>query len=121
MKQTLVLLAALALSTPAPDAMAAEIEVTGASDTALAVAISDAVDATTERVGKCIGEGGAHQDCLCAGAAEIAGVRDALDAALAVHPEWEDQTLSVADKGDGQSLTLFLDTVAASSAPPDCG
>ena len=31
------------------------------------------------------------------------------------------QSLFVADKGDGQSLTLFLDTVAASSAPPDCG
>jgi hypothetical protein len=118
MKQTLALLAALALAAPVS---AAGIALTSPADTALAVAISDAVDATTERVGKCIGEGGAHQDCLCAGAAEIAGVRDALDAALAVHPEWEGQTLSVADKGDGQSLTLFLDTVAASSVPPDCG
>jgi len=110
-----------AFATPAPEAMAAEIEVTGAADTALVVAISDAVDVTAERVGKCIGDGGAHQDCLCAGTAEIAAVGDALDAALAAHPEWEGQTVSVADKGDGQSLTLFLDTVAASSAPPDCG
>ena len=119
MKQTLILLAALALATPAW----AEIEVTGSADTALAVAISDAVDATTERVGKCIGEGGAYPDCLCASTAEIAGIRDALAAALAVHPEWADQAVSVADTGDGefQSLTLFLDTVAASSAPPDCG
>ncbi len=117
MKQTLILLAALALATPAW----AEIEVTGAADTALVVAISDAVDATTERVGSCIGEGGAHQDCLCASAAEIAAVRAALDEALAVHPGWEGQALFVADMGDGQSLTLFLDTVAASAAPPDCG
>jgi hypothetical protein len=117
MKQTLILLAALAFATPAW----AETEVTEPADTALAVAISDAVDATTEHVGKCIEDGGAHQDCLCAGTAEIAGIRDALAAALAVHPEWEGQTLSVADTGDGQSLTLFLDTVAASSAPPECG
>jgi len=116
MKRTLVLLAALA----AP-AGAAEIEITEAADTALAVAISDAVDATTERVGKCIEDGGAHQDCLCASAAEIAAVRAALDAALAVHPGWEGQALFVADMGDGQSLTLFLDTVAASAAPPECG
>jgi len=118
MKQTLALLAALALATPAG---AAEIEVTDPADTALAVAISDAVDVTAGKVTKCIEDGGGHQDCLCAGAAEIAGVRDALDAALAVHPEWEGQALSLADKGDGQSLTLFLDTVAASSTPPDCG
>ncbi len=107
----------IALATPAW----AEIELTEPADTALAVAISDAVDATTERVGNCIGDGGAHQGCLCASAAEIAGVRTALDKALAVHPEWKDQALFVADKGDGQSLTLFLDTVAASAAPPDCG
>ncbi len=56
MKRTLILLAALALGA---HASAAEIEVTEPADTALAVAISDAVDATTERVGKCIGEGGA--------------------------------------------------------------
>ncbi len=118
MKQTLILLAALALATPAS---AAEIEVTEPAAIALAVAISDAVDATTERVGQCIEDGGAHQDCLCASTAEIAGVRAALAAALAVHPEWEGQALSVADTGDGQSLTLFLDTVAASSAPPECG
>ncbi len=118
MKQTLILLAALAL---AAHASAAEIELTEPADTALAVAISDAVDATTERVGKCIEDGGAHQDCLCAGAVEIAGVRAALDEALAIHPEWEGQAVSVADMGDGQSLTLFLDTVAASAAPPDCG
>ena len=120
MKRTLILLAALALGA---HASAAEIEVTEPADTALAVAISDAVDATTERVGKCIEDGGAHQDCLCASRAEIAGIRDALAAALAVHPEWADQAVSVADTGDGefQSLTLFLDTVAASAAPPDCG
>ncbi len=118
MKQTVALLGALAL---AAHASAAEIELTEPADTTLAVAISDAVDATTERVGNCIGEGGAHPDCLCASAAEIAEVRAALDEALAVHPEWEGQALFAADMGDGQSLTLFLDTVAASAAPPDCG
>ena len=121
MKPTLILLAALGLATPAPDAMAAAIELTEPADTVLAVAISDAVDATTERVGQCIGDGGAHQDCLCAAAVEIAAVRAALGEALAIHPEWEGQTLSVADAGGGQFLTLFLDTVAASSAPPECG
>ncbi len=118
MKHTLILLAALALAAPAS---ADEIELTEPADTALAVAISDAVDATTERVGNCIGEGGAHQACLCAGAAEIAAIRAALDQALAAHPEWQGQALFIADMGDGQSLTLFLDTVAASAAPPDCG
>ena len=113
-----IFLAAVLLAAPA---RAAEIEVTEPADINLAVAISDAVDATTDKVGACIGNGGAHQDCLCAGKAEIAGVRAALDDALAVRPEWEGQSLFVADKGDGQSLTLFLDTVAASSAPPDCG
>jgi hypothetical protein len=92
-------LAAVLLAAPAH---AAEIEVTEPADIALAAAISDAVDTTTDKIGACIGNGGAHQDCLCAGKAEIAG-------------------LFVADMGDGQSLTLFLDTVAASSAPPDCG
>ena len=121
MRLLVAVLIYIGLAIPAPDAMAAEIEVTGTDDTALAVAISDAVDATTERVGNCIVEGGAHQDCLCASAAEITGVRDTLAAALAVHPEWEGQALFVADMGDGQSLTLFLDTVAASAAPPDCG
>ena len=118
MKQTLILVAALAL--PA-HASAAEIVITEPADTALAVAISDAVDATTESVGNCIGDGEALQDCLCAGAEQIAEVRAALDAALAVHPDWEGQILSVADMRDGQSLTLFLDTVAATTAPPDCG
>ncbi len=121
MRNLAAVLICIGLATPAPDAMAAEIELTEPADTALAVAISDAVDVTTERVGKCIEEGGAHRDCLCAGAAEIAGILAALDAALAVHPEWEGQALFVADMGDGQSLTLFLDTVAASSAPPECG
>jgi hypothetical protein len=113
-----ILLAAVLFAAPA---RAAEIEVTEPADITLAADISDAVDATTNKVGACIGNGGAHQDCLCAGKAEIAAVRAALDDALAVHPEWEGQSLFVADKGDGQSLTLFLDTVAASSAPPDCG
>ncbi len=48
MKQTVALLGALAL---AAHASAAEIELTEPADTTLAVAISDAVDATTERVG----------------------------------------------------------------------
>ena len=118
MRSFAAILICMGLATPAS---AAEIELTEPADTALAVAISAAVDATTERVGKCIEDGGAHQDCLCASAAEIAAVRAALDAALAVHPGWEGQALFVADMGDGQSLTLFLDTVAASAAPPDCG
>ena len=41
------------------------------------------------------------------------------DTALAVDPEWEGQALFVADLG--QSPTLFLDTVAASATPPECG
>jgi hypothetical protein len=112
------LLASLALASPV---WAAEIEVTDAADITLAVAISDAVDLVTEKVGACIGDGGAHQNCLCASAEQIALIRTALDHALAVHPEWQGQTLAIVDKGDGQSLTLFLDTVAASSAPLDCG
>ena len=121
MRSPTAVLFCIALAALAPDAMAAEIELTEPADTALAVAISDAVDATTETVGNCIGEGGTHQDCLCAGAAEIAAIRTALDEALAVHPGWEGQALFVADMGDGQSLTLFLGTVAASAAPPECG
>ncbi len=121
MRNLAAVLICIGVATPAPDAIAAEIEVTGADDTALAVAISDAVDATAERVGNCIGDGGAYQDCLCSSTAEIAGIRGALAAALAVHPEWEGQAVSVADMGNGQSLTLFLDTVAASSTPPECG
>jgi len=117
MKPILVLAVCL-VTTPAH---AGEIEVTEPADIALVVAISDAVDQTTEEISTCIGDGGAHQSCLCAGAGHIAGVRDALGEALAVHPEWEDATLFLANKGDGQSLTLFLDTVAASAAPPDCG
>ena len=119
MKRSLAIFIAVVLL--AAPARAAEIEVAEPSDITLAVAISDAVDATTNKVGACIGNGGAHQDCLCAGKAEIAAVRAALGDALAVHSEWDGQSLFVADKGDGQSLTLFLDTVAASSAPPDCG
>ena len=117
MKRPLILLTTLALATPA---WAAEIDVTDPADIALAVAISDAVDATTEKIGACIGDGGAHQDCLCANADQIAGVRAALDGALADHPDWQDQTLAITDQGGGQSLTLFLDTVAASATPPDC-
>jgi len=107
----------------AASASAGEIEVTGGDDIGLAVAISEAVDTTTETVGDCVGEGGDLRDCLCASAAGIAAVRDALDAALAVHPEWEGQSIFVADTGDGEfrSLTLFLDTAATSAAPPDCG
>jgi hypothetical protein len=120
MKQPLVLLAALALAAPAG---AAEFELTEGDDIGHAVAISDAVDMATETVGACIDGGGAHRDCLCAAGPEIAQLRTALDDALAVHPEWRGQTISVADTGDGefQSLTLFLDTVAASATPPDCG
>jgi len=110
-------LAAVLLVVPA---RAAEIEINDPTNIALAVAISDAVDATTDKVSTCIGEGGAHHGCLCANTDQIAGVRAALDSALAAHPEWAGQALFVADKGDGQSLTLFLDTVAASSTPPDC-
>jgi hypothetical protein len=111
----------LIFTTLAAPAWAAGIEVTDAADIALVVTISDAVDATTEKVGACIGDGGAHLGCLCANAEQIAEVRAALDEALAAHPEWEGQTLSIHDEGDGQSLTLFLDTVAPSAAPPDCG
>ena len=118
MRLLTAILIVTALATPAS---AAEIEVTGPGDIALAVAISDAVDLTAEKVGGCIGDGGAHQDCICANAGQIAEIRAALDEALAAHPDWQGQTLAIADKGDGQSLTLFLDTVAASSAPPDCG
>ena len=118
MRSLAAFLTCLSLATPA---WAAEIEVTDPSNITLAVAISDAVDATTDKVGACIGGGGAHQDCICANADQIATIRAALDDALAAHPDWQGQTLAVADKGDGQSLTLFLDTVAASSIPPDCG
>ncbi len=92
----LLLAAALFLAIPA---IAAGIEVNDAAGITLAIAISDAADVTTAKVGACIGDGGEHQDCLCAGKAEIAGVRAALDDALAVHPEWEGGTLFVADQG----------------------
>ena len=123
MRRLAAALITIALAAPAPVALAAEIEVTDAEGIALAVAISDAVDATTESITSCIDDGGMLQDCLCASAVEIAEVRAALDTALAAHPEWAGQTVTVADTGDGEfrSLTLFLDTVAASAAPPDCG
>ncbi len=119
MKQPLVLIA-LALAAPAG---AAEIEADSAEGIGLAVAISDAVDTATESISSCIEGGGAHQDCLCAGTVELAEIRAALDTAIAAHPEWAGQTVTVADTGDGEfrSLTLFLDTIAASAEPPECG
>ena len=117
MRSITISLVVLFLVSPA---RAAEIDVTDPADITLAVAISDAVDATTEKVVACIGGGGAHQDCLCDNTDQIGGIRTALDDALAVHPDWQDQTLAITDQGDGQSLTLFLDTVAASAAPLDC-
>lgn len=109
-----------ALATPAS---AAGIEVTDPADIALVVAINAATDATADQMGTCIYDGGDRQDCLCANAGLIAGVRATLNAALAIHPEWEGQALHVADTGDStfQSLTMFLDTVAASAVTPVCG
>ncbi|HSF95097.1 MAG TPA: hypothetical protein VLA52_08720 [Thermohalobaculum sp.] len=102
-------------------AASAQITLTDPADIALAVAVSDAVDGATESIGGCREGGGELADCLCAHRADVDQVRAALDAALTVHPEWRDQSLFAADMGNGQSLTIFLDTVARAAAEPDCG
>ena len=123
MRSLTALLVCCSLAIPATPAMAAEIVVTDPADIALVVAINAATDATADQMGTCIYDGGDRQDCLCASADLIAGVSTALDAALAVHPEWAGQALHVADTGDStfQSLTMFLGTVATSAVAPVCG
>lgn len=113
------LVTALATSIGAAQTLA-QIELTDPADAALAVAVSDAVDAATETIGACREAGGAQAECFCANAADIEQVRAALETALDVHPEWAGQALFVADMGDGRSLTIFLDTVARMTVPPDC-
>ena len=121
MRPTLALLPVL-LAAPAgaTDIGIADFEVTGAEDTALVVALDKAVDAATRAVGGCREAGGRLETCLCESRSEIAEARAALDAAIAANPEWEDKTLFIADTGSGQSLTIFLDTVARMAAPPSC-
>lgn len=108
----------LAAPANASDIGIADFEVTGAQGTALVVALDTAVDAATRAVGNCREAGGSLETCLCKRRAEITDVRAALDAAIAANPEWEAKTLFVADTGGGQSLTIFLDTVARMATPP---
>lgn len=116
---------ALLLASAVPAAAAehigvADLEVTGERDTALVLALDRAVDRATEAVGACREAGASLEACQCEARAEIREVRAALDAAVAANPEWEDRTLFLHDMGNGQSLTIFLDTVARLAAPPDC-
>jgi hypothetical protein len=120
LSRAIVLAGLLAAPVLAGDIGIADHEVTGERDTAIVVALDVAVDRTAKAVGACREAGGDLQHCLCSSRAEIAGVRAALDRLLGVHPEWKDKTLFVRDKGNGQSLTIFLDTVARQAKPPDC-
>lgn len=118
--RAIVLVGLFAVSAPAGDIGIADHEVTGERDTAIVVALDAAVDRTANAVGACRKAGGDLQHCLCSSRAEIAKVSAALDRVLGVHPEWEDKTLFVRDKGNGQSLTIFLESVARQAKPPDC-
>ncbi len=121
MRAALALLAVfVAAPAPAADIGIANVEVTGPRDSALVRDLDAAVDATTEAVGSCREAGGTLETCLCESRPEIATVRAALDAVLAANPEWQDETLFLADNGEGRSLTIFLDTVARLAAPRDC-
>ena len=115
-----LLLAAASPAVTASDIGVADHEVTGARDTALVLALDAAVDRATEAVGTCRESGAPFETCLCQSRPEIAEVRAALDAALDANPEWRDTALFLRDKGDGQSLTIFLDTVARMAEPPPC-
>jgi hypothetical protein len=120
----LAALALIALTSPAHAAShigAADIEVTEPDDIALVRAIDDATGVASKSIGACRETGGELNDCLCANLADLDLVRDALEAALAAHPEWTDKALFVSDIGDGQSFTIWLDTAARMVEPPECG
>jgi hypothetical protein len=113
-------LAAPAVTFAASDIGIADFEITDPGDLALVLAIDDAVSVATTSIGGCREAGGELTDCLCANLADIDSIRDALETALAVHPEWTDKALFVADIGNGQSMTIWLDTAARMVEPPDC-
>ena len=115
-----LLLAAASPAAAASDIGVADYEVTGERDTALVLALDAAVDRATEAVGSCRESGATLETCLCESRSEIARVRAALDTAIEANPEWEGKTLFLRDNGDGQSLTIFLDTVVRVAVPPEC-
>ena len=115
-----LLLAAASPAAATSDIGVADYEVTGERDTALVLALDAAVDRATEAVGRCRESGAALETCLCENRSEIAQVRTALDTAIEANPEWKGKTLFLRDQGDGQSLTIWLDTVARMAAPADC-
>lgn len=116
-----LLLATVAASAGAAQSGDPQIDVTDPADVALTVAVDDAVDAATEAIGACAESRIELADCLCAHRDDLARIRASLDALLARNPGWEGRALFVADRGDGRSLNIWLDTVARSAKPPDCG
>jgi hypothetical protein len=117
---TLAALAATALTLPlALPAGAAEIVITDKADTALAVAIDNAVEGARQSIAACRDGGGSVEKCICEKQGDIGLIRDALGAALAAHPEWENRPITF-EIGEGSSRTMMLNGVAKMAQPSNC-
>ena len=125
MNRTIPLALAAGLAATAASATShigvADFEATDPVDVALVLALDSGVYAANEVIGACRRAGGELDDCVCDNQLTLNRVRAALDAVLAARPDWVDKALFVYDNTNGQSLTIWLDTVARMVEPPDCG
>ncbi len=111
-------LAAL-LAVAAFPAAAAEIRITDPADTALAIAIDEAVNNARNAIAACRDAGGSVGACYCEKKGEIALIRSALDSALAAHPDWENRALTF-EIGQDAYRTILLNAIAKMAEPPKC-
>ncbi len=113
-------LIAFALVLASETAIAGEIEALTDRERALALAIHQAVEDTTETITACTSEGTPLETCICANRDHLDAIRKALNEAFEGYPNWRGNSLIVYDTGDGNSLTLFLDTIENVSTAPEC-
>ncbi|MDH3667199.1 MAG: hypothetical protein OEN23_09760 [Paracoccaceae bacterium] len=110
----------LALVLASETTIVGEIEALTDQERAHALAIHQAVEDTTEAITACTSDGTQLETCLCAKRDRLGAIRKALDNAFEAYPHWRGKSLIVYDTGDGNSLTLFLDTIENVSTAPDC-
>jgi len=112
-------LAALLAAAAAFPAAADEIQITDKADAAMAIAIDEAVNNARASIAACRDGGGSVEACICEKKGDIALIRDALDSALAAHPDWETRPITF-EIGQDASRTLLLNGVAKMAEEPKC-
>lgn len=104
---TLFLVFWLAFQSSANSAQAGVIELNKPEDIRDASAMSEAIDAMSNKVMRCVEEKLAPpSDCYCRYPKELSHARNTYEDSIKQHPDWKDKTVSYLRKGKSEFVSL---------------